>query len=900
MNKKLLFGLVFLLLVSFASVFGALDDAEIYYSFDDSNLSGVNPLDLSGNGNDGTNSPSMTTGVTGVINEAFSSTTNTQVGTGLTDDTGAFSFKIQHKIDDFSTYGAILGKFDSTAGSRWVLDKGTSSGNVRFYLRNNAGTDNIITATGLTTGTFYQFIGTFDGTTMKLYVDGDLIGSTTTGAYSTGSQQLVIGRYSAGTSPAYGDYDEFGFWTGRALTDGGCSVGATCGGEIAELYNSGAGLNPYAPTPTSTNFTITGKDADDNSNLQDLNITLDFANGTQINYTKSTGNIINTQIANNDTILVNVTGYSTNYTSETVLNWNLTSDLTINLTGLPLEDFELLTPNQTITTNDTFNITWTEAVSPTDKVVTYNGTIAYETNATVVDTFSTTNLYYLLNVTDYASQNYSVTILASEQSTGDNFSHTNYLAVDRPNYLYFYDEESGNPIENASITITLPNYNTDLSLTTDSNGSVTFDSYYNNTLQTGNYSITFEDFIGFVTPVTFTETYNNLPINESFNISVVNIEVFLFYRSNFTTFDKNSTVVIEGIDNFTTSNGTILLKNASIINGDYRITVFSEGFFNEEKVFIYTGQTDIDVNVYLLEINQSNSGTVTIRTVDEFSRLLGDTRVNLLEYDTSTLSYGEVSQCNTDSNGECKFLIETNTKSYKFTASKEVNGNTVTASTEPQIFEDSISGGEVVLFSEETITLTLSSLERFELNPIQNIIYNSTESFNNVTNQSNIDVSFRSIDGTNLEVCVEYFTIAGGVETSLTGDTFCVTASSGEVTENAFFTLNRSKEYVAKVYIKSGSAEILLEQYKYQSFDSFAERLKNNATLPFVFLFIWIFLIASGLALKNVPLVGVAIIVGTWTIWFFFPSITIVSASVLQTLIGISLIYVGRKKEDFN
>jgi hypothetical protein len=47
-----------------------LNDAELYYSLDDADLTGSNPNDISGNGRDGTNN-GADTGATGDINEAF-------------------------------------------------------------------------------------------------------------------------------------------------------------------------------------------------------------------------------------------------------------------------------------------------------------------------------------------------------------------------------------------------------------------------------------------------------------------------------------------------------------------------------------------------------------------------------------------------------------------------------------------------------------------------------------------------------------------------------------------------------------------------------------------------------------------------------------------------------------
>lgn len=880
--------------LSFASA--ALDDAKLYYSYDNSNLSGSNILDTSGNGNTGINN-GATTGVTGVIDQAFDFEAST------TDYVDTNSNTIIPVSSDFSVCTWI--NFESVSTQSFIGAQNSGSSGYILYYSGSALTSlsiggNLLDYTwSPSTSTDYHVCAVHTSSSMELFIDGSSVASNAlSGNVVSQSNTYLIGardNNGAVSLPFDGVIDETVIYH-RALSSA----------EVSQLYNSGNGYNPYnappPPPPNTTIFTVTTNDIDSGLAVNNISVNLTFTNATIITKTNTTGNKVFFNLSSEYDELIDLDIESNNYLPLNFTGYNYSSDLLANLTGLPLEDFSLITPNDTLTNQSLYNITWTEAVSPTSKTVTYEINVSYEQNNTLVHTNTTTDLYYQLNVSDYTAENYSVVVSATEQYTNDQFVHNSTLAVDRINYLYFYNEQTTNPIEGANITINYPSA-TDEILVTNSEGYVEFNSYQSGLLKTGNYTITFEDFIGYVTPITFTDTFNSLPINESYNITVTNINVSLLYRSNFTTFTQNANVIIEGLNNYTTNNGTVFIQNATIAAGTYRITVSSDGFFNEEKTFTFSGQDELDLNIYMLELNSSNSGTVTIRTVDEFSRLLAGTQVNLLEYDTNTLSYIEVSECFTDSNGECKFLVETNTKSYKFTASKGVNGDTVTASTDAQIFEDDISGGEIVLFSEETITLTLNSVQRFTLSPLQNIIYNITpyyDSFNNVTNQSNIDVSFRSIDGQSLTVCVEYFELSGGIKTSLTGNTFCITSSSGEVTENAYFDLNLSKDYVADIYIATNNGDFILDSYRYYNQDSFLQQLTNNAMLPFFVIFIWIFIIGGAIMLKNIPLVGVGFILGSWSLVFFFPTAIIVSVAVLQTIIGINIVYVGRKKEDFN
>src|SRR3989338_2464400 len=96
-------------------------------------------------------------------------------------------------------------------------------------------------------GSWRMVTATFDGSTVKAYINGTQSGTdlSVTGSGSPGAGSIKVGGY-----PAFGDeyftrlIDEVGIWE-RALS-------AT---EITELYNSGAGIQyPFTATTNTTNF----------------------------------------------------------------------------------------------------------------------------------------------------------------------------------------------------------------------------------------------------------------------------------------------------------------------------------------------------------------------------------------------------------------------------------------------------------------------------------------------------------------------------------------------------------------------------------------------------------------------------------------------------------------------
>ena len=112
------------------------------------------------------------------------------------------------------------------------------------YYNVNTGNDNFFVTTG---GGWYHVVMTFDGTNLKLYVNGDLKDTNSNSNYSTTDQTGVfsIGR-RADTQTLYynGKIDEVTLWN-TALS----------ASAVTALYNSGSGLSA---STNSGNYTSSG------------------------------------------------------------------------------------------------------------------------------------------------------------------------------------------------------------------------------------------------------------------------------------------------------------------------------------------------------------------------------------------------------------------------------------------------------------------------------------------------------------------------------------------------------------------------------------------------------------------------------------------------------------------
>lgn len=152
-------------------------------------------------------------------------------------------------IDDHATLGST---FTSITGSKsitgWFRFDNTSQNGVTtttanqfgwlfwasntMYFRTGAGTQTF-TIPAVSTGTWYHFAITGDGTTLKCYINGTQQGGDKTdGSWS-------IGTFFRGTSTAYyfdGDVDEIGLWTGTELS----------ASDVLAIANTGAGSGSKA------------------------------------------------------------------------------------------------------------------------------------------------------------------------------------------------------------------------------------------------------------------------------------------------------------------------------------------------------------------------------------------------------------------------------------------------------------------------------------------------------------------------------------------------------------------------------------------------------------------------------------------------------------------------------
>lgn len=215
------------------------DNCVLYYSLDDADISGTTVTDLSGTGNNGTIN-GADTGATGILNEALSFVsansdwldTNYDPGTTYTI---SFWFESTNSLASQALSG--IRNSSGTAGTR-EFNLNFNAGEdltVQYYTNTNGNAGAITYAPGSWTG-WNHVVLTRTGNNIELWVNGTSRGTDSTANKYSPTENLVFGRLGEqGIQYLNNDLDEIGVWTRVLSTD-----------EIAELYNSGNGYNPYA------------------------------------------------------------------------------------------------------------------------------------------------------------------------------------------------------------------------------------------------------------------------------------------------------------------------------------------------------------------------------------------------------------------------------------------------------------------------------------------------------------------------------------------------------------------------------------------------------------------------------------------------------------------------------
>lgn len=543
-----------------------------------------------------------------------------------------------------------------------------------------------------------------------------------------------------------------------------------------------------------------------------------------------------------------------------------------NITLSPLE-----TVNQTIYFyNNIINVTAYDNYT-LDPILSFNITIEGRQHQTT--TGNITGVYCNLNLTNISISSYnylSTSILHNTSNSTANISMQSLIS-----YFHFINGQDNQTINNATITITPPS-GSSFQLLTNSTGGINFSN--NNVF--GQYTITFEAQQGYISPLSFyvNITAATTPVRRNFTISQAVLRINIYDRETGDYLNKPTNVILFGYFNTTVNNGSLDIYNLTIESGTHTIQALSSGYGAEQKQVTFSNQEELTIDFYLLNVTGSNTGTLYVSTVDEFYRTISEAYVTLLEYDAETTTYKSVSECLTNSNGECQFYIELNVKTYILTASKTISGYEYSDTTNPEIIKSNNEVRQLFLtYSPQTSILNIYGL-----------FFNATEMYDwDSVNKSLIIAYFSTMDGSTAQLCLRY--LEDNTQTYLT----CLNASTG-ILIGAEQTLNRTKDYEAELYLlTSTNTKFHLISFYYPSEDSLESILSLFKLAKPIVLFLWLIILVVSLWLKNVTLYGfLAIILSFVEIIVLFPNILFMTGTVLKFIIGLFIIDTARKRQD--
>jgi len=669
--------------VSFASA--ALEDNIIsYISFDDDQRNSTHLIDESVFG-----SVCALTGTTsftdGVINASMDFASDYAICSNPASGQAVKTISFWFDSDD-ETSTQVISTFDTGVYTLILGEGGSRCSNEYLSLSDNTGLMTcFVDGSPTYDGGFHHFVAVWNATvrggSYEFYLNGSKVTST---EGTDGDMPLItldnIDIGARTTSPDRyfnGELDEFAVWN--------ISLTPT---QITELYNSGAGNNPFdggTPPVTTPYAHLSLKDLYDNSSLPD---------GTNC-YMGTDSN-------------TSVSGVCSFYNHTSGLNYSVESPLYFTKTGTAVEnattDVYLYGANITLNVTDLLSY----------QVQNYT---AHNLNQSA---WSNTSVDGIITLILSPNSSADITIQAFDNNGTGGYNSTNQTYVNQTytintglqdtglyNLTGLYQAIIYLNVTQGTTSIEVTNYTSNLSETTNNLNYSQYTGENNNAtfkVMWSNYSVS-------VDPDDYSISYKNFSMS-AFNYSAVVVVPVYAINSFYLTFLDEITrstitenMTLELISDVTagtynTPNGSLSLE--LLTPADYTLRYRSGTANNYTERDYYQTLLDnnyYDLNLYSLLNDESVDMVVTIK--DTGGDPVEDASVKLLRYFTYCNCYEVVEMSKTSSNGESYFVVDEYDGHYKFAV--EYNGATEFLSTSPENF---VSVGGLVT---RTITINLGS-----------------------------------------------------------------------------------------------------------------------------------------------------------------------------------------------
>jgi len=400
--------------------------------------------------------------------------------------------------------------------------------------------------------------------------------------------------------------------------------------------------------------------------------------------------------------------------------------------------------------------------------------------------------------------------------------------------------------------------------------------YYNDGLTIGENTLEFES-LGFaITNIDFNLSSGSPNFNQTFTVqdSKIVLNIYDFETGNLMNTNVDITLIETSYTN-TVSSGTINISDISFYDGEYQLILESTNYETQILYFEYSNKEVLNLDAYLIATNATNLGVLNVKAESTTNPIEGQL-VNLLSWDTDSSSYITVGQSKTNSNGDAFFNVLLGNTVYKVNAVR--NGEIETAP-EQIIY---LSGTVIFLYFGD-------NLEDYPTYNTNGITYSLINQSFNATHDL---ITFTFTDNFNLvtNVCLDVNRIRNSYRTQLSSN--CVTTSSGEI--QIYTSINNSftKEVVAKVYYNDQYFN--LNSITYSTSLTLENGLGNLS--KWLALAMMVALLALGVYIENINLVGVGTIIGSWVVYSIFNNTMSYTVPLLITIIMILVLYGTFKK----
>lgn len=508
---------------------------------------------------------------------------------------------------------------------------------------------------------------------------------------------------------------------------------------------------------------------------------------------------------------------------------------------------------------DTCNIILTELSN-----VTINDTDTFACDT--LYNFSTAGLHNLrINVTDLAG-NYNDT-------TQINITINPYVLV------FFNDTVNSTIIKNYTSIIYHPDGRI-IEGVIDANGGTILSPVNNGILDLGIHTVQFSK-LGYGTiNVTVLLNETNAGRNETFNVTRSKIILTIFNRATgdvLTGLTKVTLVSSIGF-NATTTTGYLNITDINFLSETYQLVASHTGYNTEQVFFTYNNQEELEVEVFMLELNDTNFGTITMRATAGSGLFISGASCSLLEWKPTASAYESVAQGITDVDGTYKFAIELNTKIYKALCS--YNGISKT---------DLLGNAGLITVTGEIQPIYIITDELILTSNLLNVDYSFTNTTENSTHDR-LTFTWTDNDGLVSEGCINLYN-NNKFGKQLISST-CASGSSNEIQIVA--NVNNSFNLLAQaVLVDTNSNDIGLETILFPgnaTFEGYIQKYHLDLIIPILFFFLGVGL---GLYLdpQNIYISLIAVFILSWIGFALVPSTLSFSIVTFISVVDIIMIW---------